>query len=186
MDIDELYEILLSETPSSKIIQNEDRIFAMIPELEKCKNFSQNSIWHIYDVYNHILKVIDYVPCNDILRLAALFHDVGKPDTYTEDSRGGHFYGHWDESRKIFYRFSEENRLNLNTQLLVSKLILHHDINIGKLTDDGVKHILEIFSKRELEMLFQLKRADLLAQNPRFHYLLDEYEKQKKRLIKKY
>ena len=186
MDINELYEILLSEKPSTGILLNEDRIFAMIPELEECKGFNQNSVWHIYDVYNHILKVVDNVPCNLPLRLAALFHDVGKPKRYTEDERGGHFYGHWEESRQIFYRFAEENRLNVNLELLVSKLILHHDINLGKMTAEGIKHLLEIYSKEELEMLFELKKADLLAQNSEYHYLLDTYENQKQKLMKKY
>lgn len=186
MDIEELYKILLSEKPSIGIVENEDRLFDMIPELKDCKGFRQNSVWHIYDVYDHILNVVDNVPCDLSLRLAALFHDVGKPEKYTEDERGGHFYGHWDASRQIFHRFALENKLNVDLELLVSKLILHHDINLEKLTDEGVKHLLEIFSKEELEMLFELKRADLLAQNSEYHYLLDTYEKQKQKLIKKY
>ena len=54
------------------------------------------------------------------------------------------------------------------------------------MTDEGIKHLLEIFSKEELEMLFELKKADLLAQNSEYHYLLDTYENQKQKLMKKY
>lgn len=45
----------------------------MIPELEKCKNFDQNNPYHIYDVYEHILHVVDGVPQNIYVRLAAFF-----------------------------------------------------------------------------------------------------------------
>ena len=30
----------------------------------------------------------------------------------------------------------------------------------------------------ELIMLYKLKKADLLAQNQKFHYMLDDYQKQ--------
>ena len=186
MSIEELYKILLSEKPSIGIIENEDKVFDMIPELKVCKGFQQNSVWHIYDVYEHILNVLDNVPCDLALRLTALFHDIGKPGTYTEDERGGHFYGHWELSRKIFCEFAEKNGVDIDLELLVSKLILHHDINLEKLTDEGIRHLLEIFTKEELEMLFEIKKADLLAQNSEYHYLLDSYEKQKQKLMKKY
>jgi hypothetical protein len=33
---------------------------------------------------------------------------------------------------------------------------------------------------KELELLYKLKKADLLAQNKKYHFLLDEYKKQEK------
>lgn len=103
-----LFDILLSEKPSLLIKDNEDCIFKMIPELEKCKNFDQNNPYHIYDVYEHILHVVDGVPQNIYVRLAAFFHDIGKPYTYFKDDSGiGHFYGHFLKSNKIFLDFSK-------------------------------------------------------------------------------
>ena len=86
----------MSNKPSKKLLASEQKLFKLIPELEKCKSFKQNNDWHIYDVYEHILHVVDYVPNNISIRLAALFHDIGKPASYKEDEFGiGHFYGHW-------------------------------------------------------------------------------------------
>ena len=186
MTLEELYQILTSDKPSIGIIENEERVFEFVPKLRECKNFSQNSVWHIYDVYQHILHVVDGVDNILPLRLAALFHDVGKPETYFEDERGGHFPNHWVVSRDAFREFAKENNMDLDTQLLVSKLIFYHDISIDKLTDAGVRQLLEVFTKEELKMLFNLKRADLLAQNSAFHNLLDNYDKQESSLIKKY
>jgi len=186
MTLDELYKILTSDIPSKGIVENEERVFEFIPKLKECKNFSQNSVWHVYDVYEHILHVLDGVDNILPLRLAALFHDVGKPDTYFEDDKGGHFPNHWVVSREAFREFAEKNNIDLDTQLLVSKLIFYHDISIDKLTDDGVRQLLEVFTKEELKMLFNLKRADLLAQNSEYHYLLNNYDKQENALIKKY
>ena len=93
MDIEKLYNILLSDKPSDNILASEKEIFLLIPELENCKGFNQNNEWHIYDVYEHILHVIDNVPSNLNLRLAALFHDIGKPTSFTKDEEGsGHLW----------------------------------------------------------------------------------------------
>ena len=106
MKLDFLINILLSDKPSKNIKLNEKQIFEMIPELSACKNFNQNNIWHIYDVYDHILHVVDGVPNSLALRMAALFHDIGKPFVYTEDENGiGHFYDHWNKSNEIFLNF---------------------------------------------------------------------------------
>ena len=83
----ELFKILLSDKPSDRIKNNEKEIFEFIPELKDCKGFNQNNDWHVYDVYEHILHVVDYVEEDLILRLTALFHDIGKPLSYTEDSK---------------------------------------------------------------------------------------------------
>ena len=100
MKLDFLINILLSDKPSKNIKFNEKQIFEMIPESSACKNFNQNNIWHIYDVYDHILHVVDGVPNSLALRMAALFHDIGKPFVYTEDENEiGHFYDHWKIGR---------------------------------------------------------------------------------------
>ena len=58
MRYEEFLEILLSDDVYNKIKENEKEIFGLIPELEICKDFNQNSEWHIYDVYEHILHVV--------------------------------------------------------------------------------------------------------------------------------
>ena len=186
MDIKELYDILLSEKPSEEIKNNEKKIFELIPELEVCKGFNQNNPWHIYDVYDHIMHVVDNVDNNIIIRMAALFHDIGKPNTYTEDeNKIGHFYGHYIESVKIFDAFSKRNNLNEDIVSSVKKLIFYHDKNIGKCNDEELKELSNIFTLDEIRMLFQLKKADLLAQNKKYHYILENYEVEEKELLKK-
>lgn len=179
MDIKQLFDILMKDKPSIDLLNKEEQLFELIPELEKCKGFNQNNEWHIYDVYEHILHVVDNVPRNIALRLASLFHDIGKPESYTEDSNGiGHFYGHWETSKNIFEEFSKKHDLNKDLSKLVSNLIYYHDINIDKLED------IEVFNIDEIKMLYELKKADLLAQNKKYHYILNYYDKQEKKLIK--
>lgn len=63
-DVKNLFNILLSDKPSELIKYHEEKIFLLITELEKSKGFNQNNEWHIYDVYEHILHVIDGAPNN--------------------------------------------------------------------------------------------------------------------------
>ncbi len=181
MSLEQLYEILLSDNPSKLIKKHEDNIFDMIPELKACKGFNQNNIWHVYDVYEHILHVIDNVDKDLSLRLSALFHDVAKPIVYTEDSNGvGHFPFHWVESVKIFDRFV--NKYNVDSTLAeqTRKLIFFHDANREKLN-----RVLDVFDSESIKKLFNLKRSDLLAQNPKFHYMIDTYDDFEKEALDK-
>ena len=180
-----LNEILTLNKPSIFIKIFEEEIFGLIPELSMSKGFKQNNKWHMYDVYEHTLNVVDYVPNILNLRLAALFHDIGKPYTYTEDENGvGHFYGHWDKSEEIFNNFARRIKLDEKDQNQISKLIKYHDINIDSLKEEELNEMIKLFTKEELAMLFKLKRADLLSQNSEFHYLLDTYYEQSKKVLK--
>ena len=187
MTITDLYQILLEEKPSINIKEKEEDIMVLIPELKECKGFKQNSIWHNKDVYNHILSTIDNTPNHLILRLSALFHDIGKPLCYTEDeNKTGHFYEHWLKSEAIFLKFAENNKIDTNIKNLASKLIRYHDLNIRKLNNESINKLITIFTKEELILLFQLKRADLLAQNESFHHLLEKDRQQEIKILTRY
>lgn len=71
--MDFLYDILMQDKPSEYIKNNVDKILDIIPELSYSINFNQNNIWHVYDVFEHILHVIDGVDKDIELRLAAFF-----------------------------------------------------------------------------------------------------------------
>lgn len=187
MSLEKFYQILLSDTPSIGIKENEEYIFSLIPELKCCKGFHQNNPWHIYDVYEHILHVVDGVSNNLTMRLAALFHDVGKPYTYTEDEQGiGHFYNHWIKSKEIFLDFAKNHSIAKEITECVAKLIFYHDVRIEKVSEEILLQLVNSLTKEEINLLFELKRSDLLAQNPEHHDQLLEYEKQKTLLLHYY
>ena len=66
----------------------------VLPEFAEGFGVEQN-VYHRFDVYEHGLVTLDATPPGDVvLRLAALFHDVGKPRTRSVEPGGTHFYGH--------------------------------------------------------------------------------------------
>lgn len=185
MTFDKLIEILLADDVYTKLKQKENQLFEIIPELKKCKGFNQNNKWHIYDVYEHILNVVSGVPINIYLRLSALFHDIGKPLTYTEDDKkAGHFYNHWNKSLEIFRKYEDNFKLSDQEISLINSLIFYHDINIDKMNKEELDTMINEIGISNIELLFSLKRADLLAQSPEFHHLLSNINNQEQSIIK--
>ena len=98
---EELCKLLLS-CDAADLARFAPVVTTAIPELEACVGFDQRNPHHIYDVYGHIIRVVEQVPRNLPLRWAALLHDVGKPATFTLDESGtGHFYGHAQTSGQL-------------------------------------------------------------------------------------
>ena len=143
-----------------------DIICEIIPELSPCIGFSQNSRYHIFDVYDHITHAVENYHGNDIaIKLALLFHDIGKPHCYTEDEKGGHFYSHAKIGLDIAKRALLRLRLDNKTRLATEELILYHDTPIMP-TEKSVKKWLSRIGEESLRRLIEVKRADILAQNP--------------------
>lgn len=63
------------------------------PELNRMVGVEQGT-YHSKDTWGHTLDVLAKTPDDLLLRLATLYHDVGKPDTREHESWKTTFYGH--------------------------------------------------------------------------------------------
>ena len=186
MNYDELLALLQAQDIYDRLKENENAIFALVPELKACKGFDQKNSWHIYDVYEHILHVVAGVE-GGLLRLVALFHDVGKPQAFTLDAQGvGHFYGHWDRSVEIFQKYASEFDLTPAEKTLVTALIFYHDVNIDKMSETEIGEMVERIGRENMGMLFAIKRADLLGQSSVYHYMMTNIQAQEQKLQARY
>lgn len=162
----ELIQILISDKPSHYIRENISIFFEILPELKPMYQFEQKNPWHIHDVLEHTLAVLDNTEKNIFLRFAALFHDIGKPAKFFIDENGiGHFYGHPNKSEEIFLSIAARLKMDNKTKNLVSKLIKQHDMTMGK-KPDKIYEFLRANGFDYTLLLFKLKRADNLGQNP--------------------
>ena len=179
MKYNELKDLLISSNVYAQIEERENELFELIPELKKCKGLDQKNSWHIYDVYEHILHVVSEVEPELTIRIAALFHDVGKPLAFTQDENGvGHFWGHWEYSKDIFNSYADKLCLSDEEVSLIENLIFYHDINIEKMSDSQLSEMIEKIGPKHINKLFAVKRADLLAQSKEYHGLLENIQKQ--------
>ncbi len=83
---EELNKILLTEKPSIalELLKQSGVLKYISPELDKLGETEEENEKHTKNVWLHTLKVVDYTPKNLNLRLAALLHDIGKPDTMSK------------------------------------------------------------------------------------------------------
>jgi putative nucleotidyltransferase with HDIG domain len=82
---DEINKILLLNKPSEafRMLDDIGLLKIILIELKQTQNVEQPKKYHNKDVYGHIMDVVDSVPNNLLLRISALLHDIGKPQTQT-------------------------------------------------------------------------------------------------------
>lgn len=183
----ELVKILLAKTPSSGIrLMLETGILELIiPELLDAVDFNQHNPHHDKDVFEHSLCVLDKVPPIISLRLAALFHDIGKPHCLTFDDNIGHFYGHdklgVDITKGILTRLKSPNE----TINKVSVLIYDHMSQHNEMGPKGLKRQIARVGIENIFNLLDLQKADRICSSDRDNNIdfLIEREKEIKSII---
>ena len=162
----ELDGILTGGSAASVLRDFPDILGVPIPELLPCVGFAQHSPWHIYDVWGHTVRSVDAAPPDPILRWAMLFHDLGKPATFSLDDRGaGHFYGHAALSARYAEEIMARLRFSNAEQETISELVRRHD-GVIQPEKNAVRRMLGRLGQEQLDRLLEVKRADNLAQAP--------------------
>ncbi|OGP74292.1 MAG: hypothetical protein A2V86_09160 [Deltaproteobacteria bacterium RBG_16_49_23] len=142
----ELDRILLSSRPGlgMKSLHELGLLFILMPELSGLESLGQSRHHHL-DVLSHILLMIDKIPLalegmawngktislaqeeRLTLYYAALFHDLGKQDTYSRDEKGRvHFYHHESFSCKRAEAIMDRLRFSNPMKNRILRLIKHH------------------------------------------------------------
>ena len=169
---------LLCGKDAGRILSHYSDILAVaLPEIKAMKGFEQHNFHHIYDVLNHTAKVVDSVYPAVHLRLAALFHDCGKPDCFSLDEKGvGHFYSH----ASISAHKADEALLRLRcdnaTREKVVKLVKIHDTPIEP-DSKTVKKKLQKYSEDIFFDLIKLQRADNMGLSPNYLFRQETYNR---------
>lgn len=164
----ELVKMLVSDRPDTLREAYQLGITGVFfPEFDRAMETVQNHKHHKYSVGEHILHSLTHVKADKVLRLAMLFHDIGKPDTIRTDAAGiTHFDGHAqvgaDMSRDIMRRLKFDN----DTISRVSRLVFYHDYGKGVTPDIGlVRRAVNKIGEDIFDCYLQVSYADLQAQS---------------------
>lgn len=141
-----------------------DIIQQFVPEFNELYE-AQNNSHHYTNVMNHTLDVIDKLPKNLELRLAGLFHDIGKRRTKHIKDGVDHFYKHHRDSAYMARTIMRRMKYS-NTEIdRVCDLVYHHMIRYDKIE---MKQSRRFLSKVGVDLyvdLIDLMIADRLAHN---------------------
>lgn len=136
-----------------------------LPELSQCFKTAQNTPYHIYNVGEHILKTVENVSNNEVARLSALFHDIGKSVVRTTDEKGiDHFYGHEQKSAEITDSVLKRLKCDNKTREAVCRIIANHRWTKEVGMKSVKEKILDV-KKENFENLLYLMEADTYAHN---------------------
>lgn len=176
---DEFIKILSSDEPSVglKLLEETGILKIFIPELAECRGVMQKDArgFHKFDVLDHNFYACDGAPKDNLtVRLAALFHDIGKKDTRTvclenlTDENGKtqevelvHFYRHELFSEKItgeiLFRLKFSNAQIEKVCHLIKNHMFHYE---SSWSDSAVRKFIVRTGIENIDDLILLNFAD--------------------------
>lgn len=169
---EEFIKIIMSPLPAVGItmLHKFGLLKNIIPELEEgvgCEQLGE----HIYDVWNHLLHAVQHSADKGQsleVRLAALFHDIGKPRSRRFDGTKGNgkgkytFYGHEVIGARMAKKIMERLKFPRKDIELVEKLVRNHMFfsDTEKITLSAVRRIITKVGKENIWMLMNVREAD--------------------------
>lgn len=160
---EELKRIIMGKFAARALENNADILKCVLPEIENCIGFEQQTAWHDFDVWTHTCRAVGYsLPVPEI-RFAMLFHDLGKPDCmYIDNKNHGHFKGHGERGRLIAERIMRRLEFPKNMMSEISWLVYHHDVPIPEDRKE-LKALIRELGVADLKNLLQCEIADSRA-----------------------
>lgn len=164
---DEFSRIIISDNPEEGIdmMQKTGILAHIIPELEKGVGVAQNR-HHIYTIYKHSILALQKCPSTKIdVRLAALFHDIAKPQTKRGEGIYATFYNHDHVGarvvEKILTRLRFSSEIVKKVKLLVDNHMFYY--NPDEVGESSVRKLIKKVGLENVKDLIDLRIADRLG-----------------------
>lgn len=168
---DEFCKMLLCKRPSDslKLLEKTGILNIFIPEFAICRNCSQKDSrgFHEFDVADHILYACDGAQKGNLeVKLAAFYHDIGKPECRTTEIVDGeervHFHGHETKSAQkalaSMTALKFPNETIKNVVHLVQEHMFYYE---HSWSDAAVRRFIIRVKPENIENLFALRLADI-------------------------
>jgi putative nucleotidyltransferase with HDIG domain len=179
----ELEKMLLAPHPEVAFedLWETDVIEHLLPELHACKGVAQPALWHgTRDVWDHTMKCISLFTEDHKadVRWATLFHDVGKPPTFSIDADRIHFNDHAKVGAEIVVNMYNNLQFPKKRSEKISWLVAHH-MMMGTFEDLDTKRKAHWYYHPwfvELLQLFWLDAAGCAVQSfDLYERIVDDY-----------
>lgn len=169
---DEFLKMLATEKPSTalRLLEETGIMKIFLPEMLDGRNCTQQDVrgFHQFDVMDHCYYACDgaAVTENLFVRLAALFHDIGKPASRTTEIIDGneiiHFHGHENIGEKITQKVLTNLKFPNATVNAVSHLVKEHMFYYEpNWSDAAVRRFIVRVGENALEDLYAVRLADI-------------------------
>lgn len=168
----ELIKMLTSPNPGMLRTAYELGITKVIlPEFDAMMDTTQENPHHKYSVGEHTLKAIEAIRADKVLRLAMLFHDIGKPVMKKMDDKGiAHFKMHDVRGSEMTKQILRRLKFDNDTMNKIVRLVQYHDYRMPA-EPKNVRRAMNKIGEDIFPYYLEVRMADTLAQS---EYLLEE------------
>ncbi len=164
----ELKGFLCGKGVEALLVDYRDVFARILPQLAPMFDFPQQNPHHCFDVWRHTARAVRETPAQPALRIAALFHDSGKPECWSRDGQGiDHFYGHAQRSVELSRDMLNRLRCDNETKEQVLLQVKWHDLPLPQTRREAAR-LLNRMGEQGAQWSVALHRADALAQSPAF------------------
>lgn len=161
----ELSKLLCGKNVLNVLDEFRQVIGVIIPQLIPSFNCAQNTPWHTYTVYEHIIHSVDFAPCDPVIRLTMLLHDIGKPSVKRTDENGvDHFKTHASVSAEIAADVLKNFKVSNDIFNKITTLVKYHQ-SVENVNNINVLRWLNKIGPEYTLSLFDVRIADLKAHN---------------------
>lgn len=183
---DEWLKAMTASSPSVafEVMRTTGILRVTFPQLLEQVGCTQNQN-HAYDVWKHTMKCLDAAQPDPIHRMAALLHDVGKPQTrdYSDKTHDYTFYRHEVVGAAIADAWLRDYRFSNHDRKRIVDLVRHHLVCYSEdWTDSAVRRFLRRVGRENSEELLALARADVLAKGRPVENELQAIERLRERI----
>lgn len=168
---DEFLRIIMSDSPEVglRLAHSLSVLPHILPELMAGAGIAQNKA-HSYDVFEHTLKTLQYGAKKGfplVVRLSALFHDLGKPATrrWSAEKKDWTFYGHDVVGERISKTALQRLRFPSDVIEKVTRLVRWHMFfsDTEVITHAAVRRLLMNVGKENVWDLMDLRVCDRIG-----------------------
>jgi putative nucleotidyltransferase with HDIG domain len=168
---DEFIKMIMSDNAMRGVILAHELgvLQYIVPELEKGIGVKQNGD-HIYVVWEHNLRALNHAVENKWplhVRLAALFHDISKPETrrWSEEKKDFTFYGHDVVGGKVTKKLMQRLKFPGKITDVVSMLVRYHLFfsDVEKITLSAVRRIVKNVGPENVWDLMKVRACDRIG-----------------------
>lgn len=168
---DEFIKIIMSSNPMQGLLisQKLGMLKYISSELESAVGIEQNG-HHAFDVFEHSLRSLNHAASREFdleIRLAALFHDIGKVKTrrFDETKKDYTFYGHEVVSERVTKKILEELKFEKKVVEKVCRLVRWHMFfsDPDEVTLSSVRRLIVNIGKENIWDLIDLRLCDRMG-----------------------
>jgi tRNA nucleotidyltransferase (CCA-adding enzyme) len=168
---DEFVRILNSSQPMMALVlcQQLGILANIAPDLTRGIGIEQNQA-HSYDVFGHLMRSLQHAADKDWdfdIRLAAVFHDVSKPETrrWSDEKNDWTFHGHEVVGSRVTKKALEDLKFSRETIEKVSKLVRWHMFfsDPDQITLSAVRRMIRNVGEEHIWDLLNLRICDRIG-----------------------